>query len=145
MKKTDQNRQRAHPENAPQCHICGRICSTTWNLKQHIEKHYDIHPQKGVLKKKFEESQRQAKGLDVPGYQSGNNLAIVAVNHEESSPPIGSTVVSGTNTSSGGYGLSSMIMPTPAPINTSDSVIDITDDTVKQEKEDDEIDKISER
>ena len=58
--KKDQSRQRAHPENAPQCHICGRICSTTWNLKQHIEKHYDIHPQKGVLKKKFDDGQRQS-------------------------------------------------------------------------------------
>ena len=62
--KKDHSRQRAHPENAPQCHICGRICSTTWNLKQHIEKHYDIHPQKGVLKKKFEETSRnQAQNL----------------------------------------------------------------------------------
>jgi len=74
--KKDHSRQRAHPENAPQCHICGRICSTTWNLKQHIEKHYDIHPQKGVLKKKFEETSRnQAQNLpnQQPGFHGFGN------------------------------------------------------------------------
>ena len=60
--KKNEPRQRAHPENAPQCHICGRICSTTWNLKQHIEKHYDIHPQKGVLKKKTDDNRIQLPG-----------------------------------------------------------------------------------
>ena len=74
---------------------------------------------------------------------SSNNLAIVAVNHDENIP---ATVVSSTTTSSGGYGLSSMIMPTAAPLTaTPDSVIDITDDTVKHEKEDDDIEHITGR
>ena len=68
--KKNEPRQRAHPENAPQCHICGRICSTTWNLKQHIEKHYDIHPQKGVLKKKTDDNRIQLN----PGQLQSNPL-----------------------------------------------------------------------
>ncbi|CAG5097652.1 Oidioi.mRNA.OKI2018_I69.XSR.g15170.t2.cds [Oikopleura dioica] len=71
----ESQRQRAHPENAPACPICGRVCSTTWNLKQHIEKHYDIHPQKGVVKKKFEETRSAATNNSL-GSNSGAALAV---------------------------------------------------------------------
>ena len=88
----ESQRQRAHPENAPACPICGRVCSTTWNLKQHIEKHYDIHPQKGVVKKKFEET-RSATSNNSLGSNSGAAVCLdISLQKNLSSSTVDSSV-----------------------------------------------------
>ena len=136
-KGQESQRQRAHPENAPQCHICGRICSTTWNLKQHIEKHYDIHPQKGVLKKKLDESPGRNNSLSDSNRFSNNSLSIVTLN-DDSSNRENATSLNISSTTSSGFGLSSMIMPGLQPVCETVHDVNDTEANVKQEKEDED-------